>query len=660
MMRSRSTWVFALTTLGVSSSWAEVRLSPIFQSGMVLQQGRNTQIFGTGNPGEHVWIDLSGSKAEAIAGSDGRWFVGVRTPKAGGPYTLAIRDAAGKTQRLTDVLVGEVWFCSGQSNMEWEANWFNGRRFEIGDTNFPNLRMFKHTKRVSANPRYDALGTWEKPNAENTRAFSLVGFLFARQLHQKLNVPVGIICSAWGGTPAESWIDMPGLSGRPELASLVQKYQQSANPGSDVLRQYQQAVEAWRTVAFDPGSRISWAGPTVEEPVAWRDIDLPAAFETKGVTYDGVTWVRKTVDIPATLAGKDLTLELGPIDDFDTTYFNGEKVGQTGPEVANAYAAPRKYTVPGALVKAGPNVIAIRVIDTGGGGGLTGPGPMRIGDGETFVSLAGTWSYRIAIDFVDPEQLKRFTAPTPPVGMDDPWLPTSLFNGMVASVAPYSMKGAIWYQGESNVGRAAEYSVLFPEMIRAWRRVWNDPNLAFNFVQLASYNTPGDSTTDSSWAELRESQTDALKLPNVGMAVAIDIGEQNDIHPFKKGEVADRLARVALVKSYGKRVESMGPTLRGFKLLDGAIRLRFTHAKGLKTNDGGPVRGFAIAGIDGKYFPAEVTIDREELVLRNPNVKRPVSVRYGWADFSPANLVNGEGLGAPPFRTDRPAALPKP
>jgi sialate O-acetylesterase len=618
---------------------------------MVLQRGNGTQMFGTASPNERVTVTVGSAKASGQAGTDGRFLVKIKTPPAGGPYTVEVTGESGSPQRLTDVLVGEVWFCSGQSNMEWEANWFGNRRFEIGEADFPNIRLFKHEKRIAITPQADAKGTWERSNATNTRAFSLVGFLFGRKLHKELNVPIGLISSAWGGTPAESWIDLASLDAKPILKAQADKFRGTTANAGGAVEEYRKRLDAYNRRVFGDGTEHpTWAAVELTEPTAWKEVTQPAPLDqVLKANTDAITWVRRTFDVPASWAGKDLVLELGNIDDFDATYVNGERVGLTGPETPNAPSTARKYTIPGRLVKAGPNVVAIRMIDTGGGGGTYGS-EMRIGDGSTWQSLNGTWLLREEKDFAKSGDLADFRAPDAPLGLDNPWLPTSLYNGMVASVAPYSVKGAIWYQGESNVGRAAEYAVLFPEMINSWRRAWNDPKMAFHFVQLASFGPEGNGTTESGWAELRESQTEALKLPGVGMAVAIDAGESQDIHPIRKDIVADRLAAAALAKTYGKRVPYEGPAPKSVKVVNGEVRIKMAHGKGMKSLDGAPIRGFAVAGADGKFHVAQARIQGDEIVLTTPGVTTPTAVRYAWAEYIAANLANGDGFAAPPFR----------
>lgn len=650
-MARRALSLLVLLPTTVVLAHAEARLAPIFQSGMVLQRGNGTQMFGTASPNERVTVSVGSAKASGQAGADGRFLIKIKTPPAGGPYTVEVTGESGSSQKLSDVLVGEVWFCSGQSNMEWEANWFNPRKFDIGEANLPNIRLFKHEKRIALTPQGDAKGSWQRANATNTREFSLVGFLFGRNLHKELNVPIGLISSAWGGTPAESWIDLASLDAKPILAPQAQKFRSTTSGAGDALAEYKHRVEGYNRRVFGDGTeRPTWAAVELAEASQWKEITQPMPLEKiLPANTDAITWIRRSFDVPSAWAGKDLTLELGSIDDYDATYVNGERVGLTGPETLNAHAAQRKYTIPGRLVKAGANTIAIRMIDTGGGGGTYGS-ELRVGDGSTWQSLNGTWLMREEKDFAKSGDLADFKAPDAPLGLDNPWLPTSLYNGMVASVAPYSVKGAIWYQGESNVGRAAEYAVLFPEMINSWRRAWNDPKMAFHFVQLASYGPEGDSTTESGWAELRESQTAALKLPGVGMAVAIDAGESNDIHPIRKDLVANRLAAAALAKTYGKRVPFEGPTPKTLRSSKNELRIHMANGKGLKTLDGQPVRGFAIAGADGKFYVAQARIQGEEVILTSPNVTEPVAARYAWAEYIPANLANGAGFPAPPFR----------
>lgn len=455
----------AALTLLIQMPAADVKLAEIFQSGMVLQRGNATPVYGTATPGETVTVEVGPAKGRAKADPHGNFTVKLKTPAVGGPYLLKVTSPGGSAQ-LEDVLVGDVWICSGQSNMEWEADWFANRRFEIGASDFPKMRLFKHERRISTTPQTEALGKWTASTARSGRKFTLVGFLFGREVHEKVGVPIGLIESAWGGTPAESWIDLKSLEAKPELASLAKKFH----------------------------------------------------------------------------------------------------------------------------------------------------------DGESNPS------------------------PT------DPWLPTGLYNGMIAPLTPFAVRGAIWYQGESNVGRAKEYSVLFPSMIEAWRRIWNNPKLDFYFVQLAAYGNPQDSTTDSGWAELREAQTAALQLRGTGMAVAIDAGEEKDIHPIRKDLVGHRLAVAALAKTYGQKTEYLGPSPKSIKEKDGKLVIRMERAKGLKSLDGSPLKGFAVAGSDGKFFVAEATIQKEELLVSSKDVPKPVQVRYAWADYVPANLGNGVDLPAAPFR----------
>jgi sialate O-acetylesterase len=358
------------------------------------------------------------------------------------------------------------------------------------------------------------------------------------------------------------------------------------------------------------------------------------------------------LEVPAAWAGKDLTLKLGAIDDFDTTYFNGERVGSTGPDTPNAWTAQRLYRVPGSLVRAGRNTVAVRVFDRVGGGGFGG-GEMSLApvDAATGgVALDGEWSYME--EATVPSRRIDYSRQPQPVGPANPNSPVVLYNAMLAPLFPYAIRGAVWYQGESNAGRAYQYRTLFPAMIRDWRAAWGEGDFPFYFVQLANWKARPEDSIDSEWAELREAQTLTLKAPNTGMAVTIDIGNPDDIHPRNKLDVGLRLARWALADTYGLKEEKAGPLFDSYKVEGDKVRVRLTHAGGLKTRDGAPPAGFYVAGADRKFVPAEARVEKGEVVVWSKDVPAPVAVRYAWADNPAANLYNSDGLPASPFRTD--------
>jgi sialate O-acetylesterase len=381
---------------------------------------------------------------------------------------------------------------------------------------------------------------------------------------------------------------------------------------------------------------------------------LPQPWEAAGLAIDGAVWFRKAVEVPPSWASRSLTLSLGPVDDFDTTYVDGIEVGHIGKETPGYWSVPRRYTVPGRLVKGGRVVIAVRAFDHYGNGGFTGAAPEMTlvpadGTGAP-IALAGAWEYKVehALEPSHPDFATQPRYPSP----DNPNSPTVLYGAMIAPLVRCTIRGAIWYQGESNAGSAYQYRTLFPTMIRDWRRAWGEGDFPFDFVQLANFMPRKNEPGESEWAELREAQAMTLALPKTGMAVAIDIGEADDIHPRNKKDVGERLARWALADTYGQAVVKSGPLYDSFAVEGSAIRVRLRHADGLSTYDGAPPKGFAIAGADRRWHWADARVEGTMVVVSSPEVKEPVAVRYAWADNPEATLRSGAGLPASPFRTD--------
>lgn len=643
--------------LGTTDARAEVRVPALVGDNMVVQQGVRVRVWGTASPGERVTVLMAGSGAEATAGADGRWQARIGPFAAGGPHTMTI--AGSNTITVRNVLVGEVWVASGQSNMEWPLRQTDGADEEAARANVPEIRMFTVARAASAEPLDDVNGQWVVASPESVPHFSAVAYYFARELHRELKVPVGIVHSSWGGTPAEAWTSRGALGANPELARFVEAFDSAKANLAAAQREYEVARAAWERKhrLQDLGNRgfeQGWAGPSAGD--GWEAMKLPQLWESAGLGLDGAVWFRREVDVPAGWAGKDLTLSLGAIDDFDVTYVNGTQVGATGAETPGSWTRPRVYTVPGALVKSGRNVIAVRVFDNFGGGGFGGqPVDMWLGPKDASASdrrdLSGEWAYKVELR-VDPRIADSATEPVAPPGPDNPNSPTVLYNAMIAPLTPYAIRGAIWYQGESNVGRARQYRTLFPAMIADWRRAWGLGDLPFYFVQLANYLPRREAPSDSAWAELREAQLATLTTPNTGMAVAIDIGEAGDIHPRNKRDVGRRLALWALAKTYGKKIEFSGPLFQSMTVEGSRVRLRFSNAVGLRPAGGGELAGFAIASKDRRFVWARAKIDGDSVVVWSDEVTSPVAVRYAWADNPAATLVNGAGLPASPFRTD--------
>jgi sialate O-acetylesterase len=631
---------------------AEVRLPAIISDNLVLQQETKVRIWGNARAGERVTVTFRNKSAETVADAQGRWQVFIGPLKSGGPAELTVK--GDNTLTIKNVLVGEVWLCSGQSNMEWPLANTIGATETLANANYPEIRMFRVEHHTSAEPLTDLEGHWVITTPDEAAHFTAVGYFFGRELYQRLKVPIGLINSSWGGTPAEAWTSHDALVSSPELKPILDRYESSLNMLPQAKEAYAQALAQWeeKNLYIDAGNKgeaLGYADPATST-ADWSKMDLPQQFETAGLLIDGAVWFRKVLELPESWAGKDLVLNLTPIDDQDVTYFNGNKVGSIGRETPNSYMVPRKYVVPGSLVHGGRNVIAVRVFDSAGEGGFSRGGAMSIGPQEgDVISLRGAWDYKVelALEPKHPDWGSRPEA----VGVSNQNNPSVLYNAMIAPLVPFAIRGAIWYQGESNAGRAYQYRTLFPIMIRNWRSAWGH-EFPFYFVQLANWHANKAEPDESDWAELREAQTMTLREPQTGMAVTIDIGDENDIHPRNKVDVGRRLAAWALFGTYGQKVVPSGPLFDRFAVEGDKVRIRFKHGAGLKTSDGGPLKGFAIAGEDRRFVWADARIDGDAVIVSSPKVLKPVAVRYGWADNPLANLYNAAGFPASPFRTD--------
>jgi len=620
---------------------ADVRLPKLFADHIVLQRDKPIAVWGWASPKEKIVVALNNQTKTTTASKDGKWIIKLDAENAGGPYSITIK---GKnTITINDVLIGEVWVCSGQSNMEWIVRNTVNAQQEMNTANYPMIHHFLVAKDISAKPLDDIKGgEWKVCSPETVGDFTAVGFYFARELYNELKVPIGLINTSWGGTHSETWTSREAFEFSNEFKSMI------ANMPSldlDSLSAVREKVMMQKLQQIQPGF-----GNAVNEDELknfeydaskWPTMDLPGLWEDKGLDgIDGMVWFRKEIIVAAEDAGKAATVELAMIDDNDITYVNGVKVGST-----NLYNAKRNYTVPAGILKAGKNVIAVRVEDTGGGGGIYGDAAdMKITiDGKT-QSLAGQWFF----------QVTALQKGNTSVGPND--YPTLLYNAMLSPLMPYTIQGVIWYQGESNAGRAYQYRKAFPLMITDWRYHWNEGNFPFYFVQLASFNADnGDSRHGSTWAELREAQNMTLAFPNTGMAVTTDIGESNDIHPRNKQDVGRRLAAIALHNVYGKQMEYSGPAYSSMQVEGNKAILTFTHTgSGLMAKDKyGYLTGFEISGADQQFHYAKAYIQEDKVVVYADSVNVPVAVRFGWTDDAKDdNLYNKEGFPASPFRTD--------
>jgi len=627
-------------------------LHPLFTDHMVFQRGIKAPVWGWTQPGKKVTVGMDGKTATATAGPDGKWMASLGPFTAGGPYTLTVNGP--ETTKVEDVLIGDVWICSGQSNMEMGiANVYNAQD-EIAKATDANIRLFSVPKKVAGEPQALVDSHWDVCTPQTVAAggwggFSAVGYFFGRHLRETQHVPIGLIHTSWGGTIAEAWTSASALRTMPDFAPQVDAVEKSyaalkTGAGGTIEQQF----AAWYG-KNDPGTAHNW-GKTDFDAADWKTMKLPTAWENAGLPdYDGIVWFRKEFDLPDGWSGKDLVLHLGPIDDDDTTYINGVQGGAT-----RGYNIDRVYKVPAAVMKAGRNVIAVRVLDTGGGGGLDGaPEQMYLtnteqGNGHS-IPLVGEWKYK------DSAPLSK-VAPVPTQTDNNPNVTTVLYNGMIAPLLPYGIKGAIWYQGESNAGRGMQYRTLLPTMIKDWRARFVFGEFPFFIVQLANFPPVVDQPIQEGWADLREAQLlTSENLPKTGIAVTLDIGDANDIHPKNKQEVGRRLGLSADAIAYGNKIEYSGPLYKSMKIEGDKIRVTFSHlGGGLVAKDGGALKGFAIAGADGHFEFADAKIEGDTIVVSSAKVPNPTAVRYAWSNNPICNLINKAGLPASSFRTDMP------
>jgi len=646
--------VLVLACLGLGRAQGQLKLTSVFGDHMVLQCGMDVAIWGWAKPNEEVVVILDGQvKVKTKSGEQGRWMAKLPPQPAGGPHELVI--AAGNEKiRFTDVLFGEVWLCSGQSNMAWALKLTQNAPKEISEANYPQIRIFVVGQAATLKPQNDCKGQWLICNPETVADFSAVAYFFGREIHTSLKVPVGLIGSYWGGTPAEAWMDMETLKTEPDFEPIVKRFPHhllDPETFAKAQAEHNQAMAEWwkKAVLTDLGNkREEWSKPDFNDS-DWETMELPQPWElAKPQMFgtDGAVWFRKVVRLPNSWAGKDLVLHLGTINDQDTTYFNGEQVGST-----QEAKFVRRYKVSGQLVKAGDNLIAVRVFNRWGAGGFVGvPSQMflELAGGSEKLPLAGAWKFKVEFarsqSELPPQPKPLFTHQTP----------TVLFNGMINPVIPYTIRGVIWYQGESNVYRAFQYRKLFPALISSWRKLWGQGDFPFLFVQLANFQPDKVAPqTKGMWAELREAQLLTFKtVPNTGMAVTIDIGNPNDIHPRNKRDVGKRLALAALAIAYGQKVVHSGPIYRSMRIEGDKIRLFFDHVGSGLVAKGDKLVGFTIAGADRKFVDAKAKIEGDTVLVWSEEVSEPVAVRYGWADNPNCNLYNKEGLPASPFRTD--------
>ncbi|MBN1406623.1 MAG: hypothetical protein JW956_02475 [Calditrichaceae bacterium] len=627
----------------------------LFSDHMVLQRTLPVNIWGSANPNGILSIEFNGQSQTTVSDQDGKWKFTLQPMQEGGPYEMKI---AGKdTIILKDILIGEVWIGSGQSNMEMPlAGWGQVMNYEqeIAAADYPNIRLFQVYRTIGLQPeRSIPSDGWKVCTPENVSQFSSTEYFFGRELFKELNVPIGLIHSSWGGTIIEAWMSSQGLKDFPEyqgqidqLKKISKRYEEKykgqkiESMFAAMMKERDKEINNKELGMNDPEAKWSEVDIDISQ---WKTMQLPDLWENQGLAgLDGIVWFRKEVDLPKEWTGKGLTLHISAVDDIDSTFFNGVFVG-----THNVYNEPRIYSISKDLVKAGKNVIAVKVRDDQGGGGIwADPKLLKISLNESkSISLTGEWFYRVGLDYNELDNLG--------INPNNPNYPTLLSNAMIEPLIPFAFRGVIWYQGESNAGAAYKYRSLFPALVQDWRQRWGQGDFPFLFVQLANYKEVKPQPGDDDWAELREAQLMSLNVPNTGMAVTIDIGDAQDIHPKNKQEVGRRLTLNALKIAYNKDIVFSGPIYKSMKIKGSKIELTFDHvADGLKTADGKALKGFSIAGADKQFKWAKAKIENDKVIVWHPDVKNPAAVRYAWASNPICNLVNSANLPASPFRTD--------
>lgn len=630
---------------------ADVRLPAVFSDHAILQRTATAPVWGWADPGEKITVSLAGNEQTAITAPDGKWQVRLDlNDVTKGPHELIV---SGKNRLvLFDILIGEVWLCSGQSNMGFPVkNSVNGPA-EVAAATDPEIRFFKVTRNAASAPAADVKGKWQVCSPQTAADFSAVGYFYGRELRAKVNLPVGLIDASWGGTPAEAWTPARALEGDPAFAALLKHRKTLLSTPPPVSAEASKKIESDWVAKIDDlfigniAPDTTWFDPQATSE-GWSKIRLPGSIDNQlRPGMDGSFWLRKVIDVPASAAAEIATLHLGIIDDYDHTWVNGKLVGQMARDQPDAYKTPRAYPLPAGTLHPGKNVILVRVVDWQFLATVNGSLRVETASGWK-ARLEGNWQGRIETDLG--------TRPLIASG----WMhhcAGALYDGMISPLIPYALRGVIWYQGETNTGMAVQYRRLFPTLISSWREQWGQGGFPFYFVQLANYMPRLPEPAESSWAELREAQLMTLQQPRTGMAVAIDIGEENDIHPRNKQEVARRLSLIALANDYGfPQTVASGPRYHAMKREGAALRLTFTHTDGGLVNRShpAPLEGFSIAGEDGIFVWAKAEIKGDSVLVSSPSVIAPLAVRYGWADNPAVSLYNGAGLPAGPFRTDR-------
>ena len=640
----------------------KLQLNSLFSDNMVLQRKTLVNIWGMGIPYKRIEIIPEwGKKINLNCNHDGSWNGQLKTPEAGGPYFIDIV-SNNDTIKINNVMIGEVWLASGQSNMEMNLKGYPNEPIlnsesEILNANYPNIRMFTVKKSISIEPLDTLNGEWVQTSSNSVKEFSATAYFFAREIHEKLNIPIGIIHSSWGGSPAESWTSQKKLDELELFSETLNDIK--SNPSEESIKLWFNQFNSIdipnqknpKDLLKDEYGQLDFSDNDFIEftfnDLNWETATLPGRFDNLISTqFDGAVWFRKEVIINDITA--DYTLNIGYVDDMDKTYINGHHVG--GLSGYGVWNQRREFLIQKSLLKKGKNIIAIRAIDTGGPGFFQGPMNLSNSQNEV-ISLEGNWKYKPIAEIYEKKFYVYDKASSisnrPDFIKLNPFLPTMLFNSMINPLIPFSIKGALWYQGESNVGRHEEYSILFPGLIEDWRSRWG-MEFPFYYVQIAPFSYTKDPTKNVS-QKLRESQRNSLKTPKTGMVVTLDIGNNTNIHPSNKQDVGKRLARLALTNDYNSELNPLGPTLKSTERLNNSVKLNYDHVADGLLHLKGKVNQFKIAGSDNQFFEGIVLINKDHILISSDFIKNPKYVSYAWSDTPEATLFNSDGFPASSF-----------
>jgi len=612
-------------------------VSPIFGDNMVLQRDKVNTIWGWSEPGDTVTVQIGDKTATGTAQADRKWMVKIEPPPAGGPYTVKV--TGKQVAELKNVLVGDVWLCSGQSNMEFMMRQVKNANEELKAANYADMRFFVVGQRSGYHPVDVPSGNWQVVTPETAPRLSAVAYFFGRKLEQELHVPIGLVVAAVGGTPAETWTSVAALHELKDFEPPLAELKMLADEGAPEYGNY---VNHWYD-RYDVGQKEKWQDPKLDDS-SWKTVTLPGGFRDLGVPdTPAVAYFRREITAPAKIPDGRNLLRLGVVEKMDTVYVNGQMVGGSS-WVEN----PRNYMLRPGVLKPGKNQITIRVLKTLPDGGFTAkPEEMKIQLADnTVIPLSGEWKGKVSVDARPPQ-------PLPMAYQNWPVIPSVLYEGMIAPITPLAITGAIWYQGAANSERAYEYRKVMPAMIADWRHAFGQGDFPFYVVSLPTFKVRSAVPVEDAWAETREAQAMTVaEVPNTCLAVTIDTGEANNIHPKDKAPVGDRLARCALAKQYGKKIVYQGPTVDKVEKQAGCIRLHFAHADGGLVARSERLGQFQIAGADHKWIWADAHISGDYIIVSTSLVQNPVAVRYAWQANPMATLFNGAGLPAAPFRTD--------